>query len=330
MGGALAHHPLGLAFDGALGNILRMGMGRYGRSPVAFGAMLALLMAAGASAKPKEPLRLAPSSKWVLNYAADSCRMAREFGEGDRKVQLVIDRYEPGDAMRISFYGKPARTSRTEGEAKIRFGPTEAVQDIGFYPGKGDGTTPALVLRTAVRIAARTDAEEAANEAARNAGIFDFDEPTITPEQEAAVMWIEVGFPVDPPFVLDTGSMGNVFAALRQCTDELLDHWGIDIAKHRTMTRRAIPKGNPGKWVRPEDYPREALLQGQRGLVHVRLDVDAAGQPTGCHIQQSTRPREFDDAVCKSLMRRAEFQPALDADAVPMASYWINTVNFHM
>jgi hypothetical protein len=29
-------------------------------------------------------------------------------------------------------------------------------------------------------------------------------------------------------------------------------------------------------------------------------------------------------------MRRAEFLPALDVEGKPMASYWLNSVNFHV
>lgn len=72
------------------------------------------------------------------------------------------------------------------------------------------------------------------------------------------------------------------------------------------------------------------LRQGKRAIVHFRLNVDAAGQPTACHIQQSTRPKAFDDAVCKAIMRNARFDPALDAEGQPVASYWLNSVVFHI
>ncbi|MFD2987422.1 energy transducer TonB [Sphingopyxis terrae] len=315
---------------GFIGDIPAMGRVTYRRSSVVAAAMLSLLTAPNAGAKPKEPLHLQPSSKWLLNYADDSCRLARQFGEGDDKVMLVMDRFEPGDGMRMSFFGKPARTSRMDGDAKIRFGPDQAEQEIGFYPGRGDGKTPALVLRSEVRIAPRSEAENAAYDAARNAGDFGFRWSMVTPVEEAAVTWIEVGSPVSRPFVLETGSMGNAFAALSKCTDELLDHWGIDVARHATMTRPVTPISDPGQWIRSGDYPQEMLWQGQRALVQFRLNVDASGKPTACHIQQTTRAKEFDDAVCKSIMRRAEFKPALDADGKPMASYWLSSVNFHM
>jgi hypothetical protein len=70
------------------------------------------------------------------------------------------------------------------------------------------------------------------------------------------------------------------------------------------------------------------LSAGQPAIVEFRLSVSADGVPTSCHIQLTTRPKEFDAAVCDSLMRRARFTPALDAEGKPLISYYLNTVKF--
>lgn len=72
------------------------------------------------------------------------------------------------------------------------------------------------------------------------------------------------------------------------------------------------------------------LMQGQPAIVEFRLSVGADGAPLSCHIQSTTRPKEFDEAVCGSLMKRARFSPALDAEAKPMTSYYRNTVRFQI
>ncbi len=68
-------------------------MGRAARDLSVFGLLAALALPG--TAWGKEPLRLSPSSKWNVHYAEDSCRMGRSFGEGDQKVILVADRYQP-------------------------------------------------------------------------------------------------------------------------------------------------------------------------------------------------------------------------------------------
>lgn len=291
------------------------------------GAMLGSLLLAG-EVEAKEPLRLAPSSKWNLHYGEDSCSIGRSFGEENDKVVLVMTRYQPGDALRLNFTGKPTYTSQNDGTVVLRFGPTEAAQRVDFFPANSADKTPALIIRDAVRIAPRSDAEMAASEAAKKAGQLSFKWSDISIEQESAVTFIEVSKAVRRPFVLETGSLAGPLAALRKCTDELLGHWGIDVAKHAVLMRPALPKSDPRHWVKPRDYPPAMIMDGKRAIVHFRLNVGADGKPTACHIQQSTRPKAFDDAVCRAIMRNAEFDPALDAGGAPLASYWLNTVTF--
>ena len=301
-----------------------MKTGIYCLSMAAHLAALAWPVMAGA----KEPLRLTPSSQWNVHYGDDSCRMTRVFGEGDQQIAFIADRYRPGDSLRISFVGKPARTSLNEGNIQLRFGPTEAEQEVAFFPATMNDKTPAIVLRGSVRIAVRSETEIAANDAALKAGNYLFQWPDVTPAQEAAVTFIEVKRAIREPFVLETGSLGPPLAALRKCTDELLTHWGIDVAKHRTLSRHVTPKSDPRRWVTSSDYPAAMAMMGKRAIVQFRLNVDAAGSPTACHIQQSTRPKPFDDAVCAAILRRARFEPALDAGGTPIASYWLNSVTF--
>jgi TonB family protein len=303
-------------------------MGRAGRDLSIFVLLAALALPGSAAAK--ELPRLKPSSKWNIHYADDSCRMGRSFGEGDQKVVLIADRYEPGGDLRLSFVGKRAYTRLDEGDAQIRFGPVEAEQKVPFYPGTLADKTPTLILQRSVRIAPYPPETLEAYEAALKAGKYDFKWPKVTPEQEAAVTYVEVKQRGGQPFILETGSLGPPLAVLEKCTDELLDHWGIDVAKHASLSRRVRPTSNPGNWVKSRDYPSEMLRQGKRAIVHFRLNVDAAGAPTACHIQQSTRPKAFDDAVCKAIMRNAKFEPALDAEGKPLASYWLNSVVFHI
>lgn len=304
-------------------------MGREIRDLSLVAVLAVLLSPASGMAKPKGPLRLAASSQWLVNYAEDSCRMARTFGEGEQRVVLIADRYEPGDLMRLSFYGKPARAG-ADGDVRIRFGPTEAAQEIAFYPATLGEKTPGIILKEGVRIAPFTKAEQEAKDSAEDAEDFSFMLPDIGAEREQAVTLIEASRSIREPFVLETGSLGAPLAALRKCTDELLDHWGIDVAKHAGLTRRVMPKNRPSRWMSSNDYPAGMLIQGKRAIVHFRLNVDAEGKPSACHIQQSTRPEAFDTAVCKAIMRNARFEPALDAAGAPIASYWINTVIFHM
>lgn len=272
-------------------------------------------MAGNVSAKDKAPLVLEPTSQWHLNYADDACRLVRIFGEGENKSVFLIERYEPGDSFFMIVAGEPLKASRYA-DTFFRFGPNGHEDDAPTTSGEFGEYSPALMTGGMFLVTPPgfTDRDEREN----NDNL----------EEEAAVSWLEVRRGRRQPVRFELGSMKQPMALMRQCTDELLTHWGIDLEAHRSLTKRAEPKTNPGNWVRSSDYPSDLMLKGGQGIVQFRLSVGADGRPTQCHIQSSTRPEGFDKVVCNALMRRARFEPALDAQGQPIASYWRSTVRF--
>jgi len=296
--------------------------------PLVFHSLLLLLgsMAnASANAAESHSILLEPSSPWTVDYADDSCRLIRQFGVEEDTVIIIFNRFEPGDAFQLTVSGEPVALKRATRPALIRFGPTEAEQEHGFVIGiMGDGK-PALVFSGQMRIAPATASEVQARE---NSVPGEYILPPISDQRKAAVSELSLGRPLRTPVVLKLGGMEKPFEALAACMNELMTHWGIDVEKHENLSLRARPDGNPGPWVNGADYPLGMLARGKEAIVHFRLSVGETGDPTACHIQQSTRPKAFDDVVCNSLMKRAKFLPALDKDGKAIASYYRNTVRF--
>lgn len=278
-------------------------------------------MAAPAFAAPPAATVLAPSSSWRLDYADDSCRLMRSFGEGESRTLLVMDRYSPGDNFALLVAGKPIESAPLRGgqpvPVKLTFGPTEAEQDLTAAPAEFDGL-PAVVVSHS-RLAPAQD------DGAPNLWL-----PTITPQREAAIRTLTLAAPSRKTVVLELGPMGKPMAGLRTCVDQLITHWGMDAARYAARTADALPTGNPGTWVRPSDYPRSMVSLGNQSVVHFRLMVGTDGKPVSCHIQASGKPQEFDDAVCKAMMRRASFTPALDAAGQPFLSFFQSSVRFQI
>src|SRR3954447_21640748 len=52
------------------------------------------------------PVRLQPSSRWVVEYAENSCRLLRSFSEGDSKVVVAFESETP-DQVDLLAIGKP-------------------------------------------------------------------------------------------------------------------------------------------------------------------------------------------------------------------------------
>ncbi|WP_420607588.1 energy transducer TonB [Novosphingopyxis sp.] len=278
----------------------------------------------------KETLVLQPSSKWQVDYADDSCRLARQFGEGEQTSVLILDRYEPGDSFTMIVSGKPFGGTVNGDKAHLRFGPAEEEKD-GYFASGDLNDQPAMIfastsigklaeIKTVSSKAAKKSDDETA--IAKRDGISD--------EREEAVRFLQIDAYGFPPVLLETGSLGAPMKALRTCVDELMSHWGVDVERIKTATRMPMPIGNVGRWVTSSDYPKDLLRKGAQGLVNFRLSIDEKGKVTDCHIQASTRPQGFDDAVCEAISKRARFKPALDAEGKPLASYWISRVRFEI
>lgn len=275
-----------------------------------------------------EPLTLKPSSKWFVNYGDDSCRLAREFGSDSAKQTLILERFGPGDTFNLALMGTAARANTDNSPARIRFGPVEAVQKIGYFMGDFGKGRPALLFRGSVRIAGANAAEI---KQMRSLGPFEVKNfAAISTEREAAVTFLQISRTSGRSLILETGSLGKAFAALRKCTDDLMTTWGVNPEKYAKQSRAAMPDGSVGPWITDGDYPQQAIAARQRGIVNFRLSVDETGKPTACHIQQSTSAKDFDAAVCASLMRRAKVRPALDENGKPIASFYRSNVVFDM
>lgn len=312
---------------------------------IALGCMALLAVTPGIVSADDEdkPLVLEPTSQWHMEYADDSCRLLRMFGEGEDQTVFFIERYEPGDSFFMlvaaeelrgpsATIGLTRQSVRRRVDPVFRFGPHGYEHDDTSQEGTF-GELPAAMVN-GMRLVASPDAdaedEEDAFDPVEDAQDTDIFGQDVSAAQEAAISWLEFKQGSSQPIRLALGSMGAPMAAMRKCTDELLTHWGIDLEAHRGLTRAVAPKSDPGEWIRTGDYPSHLMFQGEQGLVQFRLSVGADGAPTQCHIQTSTRPKGFDKAVCDALMRRARFEPALDADGQPIASYYRGGVRFQI
>lgn len=296
-------------------------------------AILAAAVAAGLAMPAQrvvaaEPLRLKPSTKWNVHYFNDSCRLSRTFGEGNRQVTLMADQFAPAEHFQLILVGKPANRESLGRPLKgaVRFGPAEQESKVTAMMGDMQ-RQPALLVNGVVELAPPSEAEIAAMKQGARTAVPYF-RPPIGPAREAAATWLHVRVEGGRDFVLETGPMDKPLAALRACAWDSVATWGLDVEQQKALRRKAIPRNPP--WLRSSDYPTDMIREGQQAMIHVRLMVDETGRPTSCHIQASSRPKEFDKAVCDAFMKRARFEPALDAQGKPVRSYWQTSVLFRI
>src|SRR5437868_14286590 len=66
----------------------------------------------------RQPVRLRPSRPWVIDYAENSCRLIRTFGEGKAKTVLAFESEAPG-AVDMLIAGKPLDNNAEEVPARF-------------------------------------------------------------------------------------------------------------------------------------------------------------------------------------------------------------------
>ena len=280
-------------------------------------AALAASTAPSAS-RAEETRKLEPTSPWNIDYADDSCALKREFGAPADRALLELRQFAPG----ASFSVLVARAERSfrQRPPQVRFLPATKPRSIENALHFSNGAGMKAVKWYDSFVPTEPTSADAAVVAEADYRVW-----------EGAVSGLEVAGTFAPAVVLETGEMHKPMQAMRACLDELLTHWGVDVAAHRSLSRRVAPKGQAA-WALEiqEAYPREMLLQERSGEVRVRMMVGADGKPTGCRVQIPSQDPSFEETACRKMMEAARFEPALDAAGNPIASYFLTRIIYRV
>ena len=298
--------------------------------PIGLITALALLGAA-----PPQPVRLQPSSGWVLDYAADSCKLSRAFGTGDDQTILQFESTAPRE-MSIVALGRPLKTSQTSVPAKFlpvqekafKGEPHETVTDKPIVLWSGVDLLPAAFIER------EKDKEE---QRKSHPGVrpppIDLRERAEERLAHQAFAAAVTGFEIDSrhsrPIILETGSLGAAIEMFDKCSRDSLRDWGVDPDLEDKIVRRAWAP-DVSRWFSANDYPTSMQQQGKESEVRVRLLVDAAGRVSKCTSLSHYDEPSFNKVVCDKFIKRAKFEPAELADGTKVPSYYINRIVFRL
>lgn len=269
---------------------------------------------------------LKPSSKWLMDYAPDSCRLMRVFGEGSDQITAQLIRYQPSDRLELNLIGKPLANLLDVSFAEVRFGDTGKFARVRAFPG-GANDSPALFM--AVRLdnnpADGTPYEmgkDLSLESPRRWVLADGENgQAVAPDLETRISTVTVEVR-QRKIVLQLGAMTKPMAALRQCSQDLIQLWGLDPHQQGTLTRAPQPIGNPYSWIQTT-YAPDLAFDSERALVHFRLMIDEQGKPTSCAVQANIEINQhFSGPGCTALMKYARFSPAVGPDGKAVASFY--------
>jgi protein TonB len=96
----------------------------------------------------------------------------------------------------------------------------------------------------------------------------------------------------------------------------------------RVQPKDPEPRGNPGNWATPNDYPRRALREERAGTARFRVTVNTEGRVTDCQITGSSGHPDLDEATCTQITRRGRFRPATDGEGQPTTGTWSSSVRW--
>jgi TonB family protein len=91
-------------------------------------------------------------------------------------------------------------------------------------------------------------------------------------------------------------------------------------ARPANGARPAMIVGNGSMNMRYEDYPTDAMLKGEQGVVSITYEIAPDGMAESCRILESSGSAALDEASCELIIRRGRFRPARDAAGAPIRS----------
>lgn len=281
-----------------------------------------------------QPVHLQPSSRWILDYAENSCRLIRSFGEGDLKTTVIFESDAPDD-MDMVLVGRPLSSDLAEIPAK--FLPHQETTAKGRHvTSKGEpGVLFPMVRLLPQAEVVKIEAEQ--NERKRTPQIrprpLDLAEKlrrrTERLEFAEAATELEVDTRAGRAVILETGSLGSPIKAFDQCSRDSLRDWGVNPDVEDKIVR-PVWMPNLRDLIRGDDYPRNMLFAGQQSVVNVRVLVDAAGHVTKCTSISDFQLKDFNELVCAKITSKAHFEPAELSDGTKVPSYYTETIIFRI
>lgn len=288
------------------------------RSTVCIAALFTASMQGALAAQPTVVLE--PSSAWHIDYDEEKCRLARQFGGEDNQHILFLDQSGPSETFGLTVGGAGFDNWRSSAKVSLRLGTLPERELAGFFVGDVAEYGSALII-AGMSLEPRKEKDDDETDEISDAL------PDIDPALAQSVDHIE--FAQGKRVVrFATGNLGPAFEALNSCSQDLLSHWGLDLDQHRQAV--SAPKWNNIMDIARElqrTYPRAALRSGDQGIVRMRLLIDESGAVTDCYIENATVAESLESPAC-SLMDRADFDSALDAEKRPMKSFYLTTIRY--
>ncbi len=301
-----------------------------------FAAALGTIVAATATLWPaiaKEeywPEIIQPASPWQVTREDNSCRLTRSFVRTGGNIFLSLESDAPSNSFTLLIAGEALGTDIRR-RFDLAFGPDAAVMERETINSNfnefGSGIITGATLQWGPFASdtpwlIKSEEELAAKQNGRKPTGAKFSQ-ALTVSQEAAINWFEIRSRNRRTIRLALGPMNQPMEEMRGCIDELLVKLGLDISHFKIgILESPTPTASLREWFSSFTYSDAATIEKHPGMASFRLIVGSDGRPESCYLERSPRPADFDNAICKQLMKEARFEPAIGADGQPIRWYY--------
>lgn len=291
-----------------------------GRLSIAVGVALCALASPAAAdtlpnslAETDDAVKLQPLGAWALEVGDTRCRLARWFGDEDSPHLLVFSQAAPRRAFGFTIAGPQIARFQRMRSFLLGMERDEAMDEISrFGRSDLDDVGKAIVIGT------HNIGPNLKWETVRSAGI-DLDEAGTIDRAVLASGRRVISF--------ETGNMQKPFEALNACTVQMLARWGLDAEQHQAFTPpRMLDRDEVERRIEAR-YPKQALSRREEAIVTMTVIVDADGSVSNCMVENMTPAETLNSPACQEIAS-ARFEPARDADGVPMRSYMSRNISY--
>ncbi len=293
---------------------------------LAIGAVPAIVTAKD---KGSQPLVVEPSGQWNVDYGKETCRLARIFGEGENRHAIFFEQWGPDSGFSFTAAGPGFKRFRSGKVTEWRVFDGHEPRDTQPMIGDLGSIGPALIYSSLSLEEGHEiyDPKKRADPDAERDNAPPI--PALDTEfaSKASFISLKQG---KREVILNTGPLDDAFKVLNDCAAGLITEWGLDLEQHKTRSRAPVWT-NQAKVVRRiiDNYPRSALNKGEQGIMNMRVNIDESGTVTQCTIGKATDTQYLNSPACGP-MQQAKFEPALDKDGKPMASYYRTNIIYRI
>lgn len=248
--------------------------------------MVIPIMAMALAAAPvSPPLK---GSAWTVEFADTLCALAKTYKTPAGMILLVF---------------KAPLIGRNYGILVVRPGgaATVATWHEGFIVKPGGGKVGPFPLQSFTSASGKRIMR------------FSIDAEKYALAEDGSTLTLDLGS--EGMFSFAVPSFPKALATLEDCTKGLRQEFGID---QQIVDRVAVDAKPLSPLFSPNDYPRDALRQGEQGTVGVLAFVGTDGRVSGCRVIETSNSHSLDSQTCAVLNRRARYEPARDASGMKM------------